>query len=169
MVGNIEQEDIMNILITGGNGNLANSLKKYIDGDYYGKDMLDLTNRNCIRNLPSYDTLIHTATGSNKINDNLLLLFSKAKRIFVFTSKQGTFMNWKNPGPINYGLEKLTMNFIVYRHNMEYSNAQIFEPGHMQTENDYDVIAEKFSKIQKDWTFTKNQIFDLVNERYIPY
>ena len=62
----------MKTLITGGNGNLANSLKKYIDGDYYGKDMLDLTDRNCIRNLPMYDMLIHTATGNKKINDNLV-------------------------------------------------------------------------------------------------
>ena len=44
----------MTTLITGGNGNLANSLKKYIDGDYYGKDMLDLTDKNCVRNLPVY-------------------------------------------------------------------------------------------------------------------
>ena len=41
----------MKILITGGNGNLANSLKQYVDGDYYGKDMLDLTESNCIKNL----------------------------------------------------------------------------------------------------------------------
>ena len=73
----------MKTLITGGNGNLANSLKKYIDGDYYGKDMLDLTDRNCIRNLPMYDMLIHTATGNKKINDNLELLYTKAKKIFV--------------------------------------------------------------------------------------
>ena len=46
------------ILITGGHGNLANSLKEYVDGDYYGKDMLDLTDRNCIRNLPDYEILI---------------------------------------------------------------------------------------------------------------
>jgi len=114
----------MTTLITGGHGNLANSLKKYIDGDYYGKDMLDLTNRNCVRNLPNYDMLIHTARGSHKINDHLPLLFSKAKKIFVFTSKQGTFMNWKKQGPIDYGLQKLTLNFLVYRHNIEYSNAR---------------------------------------------
>ena len=108
----------MTTLITGGNGNLANSLKKYIDGDYYGKDMLDLTNKNCIKNLPKYNIIIHTATGNKKINDNLDLLFSKAKKIFAFTSKQGTFMNWKKPGPIDYGIEKLTLNFLVYRHNI---------------------------------------------------
>ena len=159
----------MTTLITGGNGNLANSLKKYINGDYYGKDMLDLTDRNCVRNLPQYETLIHTATGNNKINDNLSLLFSKAKKIFVFTSKQGTFLTWKKPGPINYGLEKLSLNFIVYRHNMEYSNAQIFEPGHMETTDQYDVIAKKFSEIYLDWKFEKNMIFDLSTDRYIAY
>ena len=68
----------MTTLITGGNGNLANSLKKYIDGDYYGKDMLDLTDKNCVRNLPVYDTLIHTAKGMGvNSNNNLPLLFSK--------------------------------------------------------------------------------------------
>ena len=159
----------MTILITGGNGNLANSLKKYIDGDYFGKDMLDLTNRNCIRNLPNYEILIHTATGNNKINNNLSLLFSKAKKIFAFTSKQGTFLNWKKTGPIHYGLEKLTLNFIVYRQNMENHNAQIFEPGHMDSQKDYDGIAEKFNGIYKDWQFTKNQIYDLVKDQYIPY
>ena len=90
----------MTTLITGGNGYLANSLKKYIDGDYYGRDMLDVTDRNCVRNLQNYDILIHTATGSNKINNNLSLLFSKAKKVFAFTSKEGTLLNWKKSGPI---------------------------------------------------------------------
>lgn len=159
----------MTILITGGNGNLANSLKKYVDGDYYGKDMLDLTDRNCIRNLQNYDILIHTATGNNKINDNLSLLFSKAKKIFAFTSKQGTFLNWKRPGPIDYGLEKLTLNFIVYRQNMENHNAQIFEPGHMETKEHYDHIAKKFSELYLNWKFEKNAIYELPTDRYIPY
>ena len=157
------------ILITGGHGNLANSLKEFIDGDYYGKDMLDITDRNCIRNLPEYEILIHTATGNRNINENLSLLFSKAKKIFVFTSKQGTFLNWKKTGPINYGLEKLNLNFFVYRHNMENQNAQIFEPGHMETKEDYDKIAKKFANIYEDCQFTKNQIYDLVKESYIPY
>ena len=157
------------ILVTGGHGNLANSLKAFIDGDYYGKDMLDITDRNCIRNLPEYEILIHTATGNRNINENLSLLFSKAKKIFVFTSRQGTFLNWKKTGPINYGLEKLNLNFIVYRHNMENQNAQIFEPGHMETKEDYDKIAKKFANIYEDWQFTKNQIYDLVKESYIPY
>jgi hypothetical protein len=159
----------MTTLITGGNGNLANSLKKYVDGDYYGKDMLDLTDRNCIANLQNYDMLIHTATGNKKINDNLYLLFSKAKKIFTFTSKQGTFLNWKKSGPIDYGLEKLTLNFIVYRQNMEDHNAQIFEPGHMETKEQYDNIAKKFSELYLNWKFEKNAIYELVTDRYIPY
>ena len=159
----------MTILITGGNGNLANSLKKYLDGDYYGKDMLDLTDRNCVRNLRNYDILIHTATGNNKINNNLPLLFSKAKKIFAFTSKQGTFLSWKKPGSIDYGLEKLTLNFIVYRQNMEKHNVQIFEPGHMETKEHYDNIAKKFSELYLDWKFEKNAIYDLTTDRYIPY
>ena len=159
----------MTTLITGGNGNLANSLKKHIDGDYYGKDMLDLTNQNCVRNLQNYDILIHTATGNNKINNNLSLLFSKAKKIFAFTSKQGTFLNWKKSGPIDYGLEKLTLNFIVYRQNMEDHNAQIFEPGHMETKEQYDHIAKKFSELYLHWKFEKNAIYELPTDRYIPY
>ena len=160
----------MTTLITGGNGLLANSIKQYIDGDYYGKDMLDLTDRNCIRNLPVYDTLIHTAKGmGSNSNDNLPLLFSKAKKIFVFTSKQGTFLNWRKPGPINYGLEKLTLNFLTFRHNIENHTAQIFEPGHMETKEHYDHIAKKFSKLYLNWKFEKNAIYDLSTDRYIPY
>tara|TARA_B100001175_G_C19453844_1_gene612709 strand:- start:104 stop:583 length:480 start_codon:yes stop_codon:yes gene_type:complete len=159
----------MTTLITGGNGNLANSLKKYIDGDYYGKDMLDVTNKNCIRNLPTYDTLIHTATGNTNVNDNLPLLFSKAEKIFVFTSKQGTFLNWKNTGPLDYGLEKMTLNFITYRHNMKKHNAQIFEPGHMASPEQYDNIAKIFNTLYRKWPFEKNMIFDLSVERYIGY
>ena len=159
----------MTILITGGNGNLANSLKKHLDGDYYGKDMLDLTDRNCVRNLRNYDILIHTATGNNKINNNLPLLFSKAKKIFAFISKQGTFLSWKKPGSIDYGLEKLTLNFIVYRQNMEKHNVQIFEPGHMETKEHYDNISKKFSELYLDWKFEKNAIYDLTTDRYIPY
>ena len=159
----------MTTLITGGNGFLANSLKQYIDGDYYGKDMLDVTSRNCVRNLPTYDVLIHTATSNTNINDNLLLLFSKAKKIFAFTSKQGTFMNWKKPGPINYGLEKLTLNFLTFRHNIENHTAQIFEPGHMETPEQYDNIAKKFSNVYLDWKFEKNMIYDLSVDRYLAY
>jgi len=159
----------MMTLITGGHGNLANNLKQYIDGDYYGKDVLDLTDKNFIRNLPAYDIIIHTATGNKQINENLPLLFSKGKKIFLFTSKQGTFMNWKKSGPIDYGLEKLTLNFITYRHNMENWNAQLFEPGHMETVEQYGNIAEKFSKIYIGWKFEKNMIYDLVNDRYIGY
>tara|TARA_B100001057_G_scaffold76184_1_gene70890 strand:- start:801 stop:1280 length:480 start_codon:yes stop_codon:yes gene_type:complete len=159
----------MTTLITGGNGSLANSLKQYIDGDYYGKDMLDVTNRNCIRNLPTYDVLIHTATGNRNINDNLPLLFSKANKIFVFTSKQGTFVNWPKSGPLDYGLEKLTLNFIVYRHNIERHNAQIFEPGHMETQAQYNNIAKKFSEVYMNWSFDKNMIYDISADRYVAY
>ena len=159
----------MTILITGGNGLLANNLKTYIDGDFYGKDMLDVTDTNCISNLPKYDILIHTATGNRAISDNIPLLLTKAKKIFVFTSKQGTFLNWKQPGPLEYGLEKLNLNFTIYRHNLENHNAQIFEPGHMETEEDYNRIAEKFNEIYLDWKFEKNMIYDLSADRYIPY
>ena len=131
----------MTILITGGNGSLANSLKNYIDGDFYGKDMLDLTDTNCISNLREYDILIHTATGHKTISDHIPLLLTKAKKIFVFTSKQGTFLNWKQPGSLDYGLEKLNLNFTIYRHNLENHNAQIFEPGHMETPEQYNNIA----------------------------
>jgi len=159
----------MKILITGGHGNLATSLKKYIDGDYYGKDMLDLTDSNCIKNLPMYDILIHTARKNIQINDNLSLLFSKAKKIFAFTSRQGTFMNWKESGAIDYGLEKLILNFIVYRHNVNKHNVQLIEPGHMETNEQYDNIAKKFSEIFLDWKFEKNMIYDINQNRYIPY
>ena len=159
----------MTTLVTGGNGFLANSLKQYIDGDYYGKNMLDITSTNCVRNLPTYDILIHTATSNTNINDNLLLLFSKAKKIFAFTSKQGTFMNWKKPGSINYGLEKLTLNFLTFRHNIENHTAQIFEPGHMETPEQYDNIAKKFSNVYLDWKFEKNMIYDLSVDRYLAY
>ena len=97
------------------------------------------------------------------------LLFSKAKKIFAFTSKQGTFLNWKKSGPIEYGLEKLTLNFIVYRQNMEKHNAQIFEPGHMETKEHYDNIAKKFSELYLNWKFEKNAIYELPTDRYIPY
>lgn len=159
----------MTTLITGGNGNLANSLKKYIDGDYYGKDMLDLTDRNCIKNLPTYDVLIHTASGNLAINNHLELLFSKARKIFAFTSRQGTFLNWKKTGPINYGLEKLHLNFIAYRHNIENHNIQLLEPGHMEVEHQYDNIAKKISSMYQTWNFEKNMIYDLSNGKYLGY
>ena len=159
----------MTTLITGGNGLLANSLKTYIDGDFYGKDMLDVTDANCINNLPNYDILIHTATGNRTINDNIPLLLTKAKKIFVFTSKQGTFLNWKQPSSLDYGLEKLTLNFTIYRHNLENHNAQTFEPGHMEAPEQYYYIAKKFSELYLNWKFEKNMIYDLSTDRYIPY
>ena len=161
----------MTTLVTGGNGFLANSLKQYIDGDFLGKDQLDLTNINCINNLPHYDILIHTATGNVNIGLNFerLLEIVQPNKIFVFTSKQGTFLNWKKTGAIDYGLEKLNLNFIVYRHNMEHHNAQIFEPGHMETTEQYDNIAKKISDLYLDWKFEKNMIYDLSADRYLAY
>ncbi len=70
---------------------------------------------------------------------------------------------------MHYGLEKLELNFNVYRHNLENQNAQLFEPGHMETTEHYDNIAKKFSKLFLDWKFEKNMIYDLPNDKYIPY
>ena len=78
-------------------------------------------------------------------------------------------MNWKKTGPIKYGLEKLILNFTVYRHNFENHNAQIFEPGHMETTEQYDNISKKFNEVYRDWQFEKNMIYDLANDRYIGY
>ena len=161
----------MTTLITGGNGFLANSLKNYIDGDFYGKDMLDLTDTNCINNLREYDILIHTAASNIDISLNFKKLIDqiKPKKIFAFTSRQGTFLNWKKDNPLNYGLEKLILNFTIYRHNLKNHNAQIFEPGHMETPEQYNNIAKKFNEIYLDWKFEKNMIYDLSADRYIPY
>jgi len=52
---------------------------------------------------------------------------------------------------------------------MENHNAQIFEPGHMETPEQYDNIAKKFSEIYLDWSFKKNMIFDLSTDRYVAY
>ena len=65
--------------------------------------------------------------------------------------------------------QKLTLNFIVYRHNMENYNAQIFEPGHMETKEQYNNIAKKFSDLFLDWKFEKNMIYDLSTDRYVAY
>ena len=52
---------------------------------------------------------------------------------------------------------------------MEHHNAQIFEPGHMETKEQYNNIAKKFSDVYLSWQFEKNMIFDLSAERYIGY
>jgi len=159
----------MTTLITGGHGKLATHLKKYIRGDYYGKDILDVSDSDTIKDLPVYDFLIHTATGGKNLNNHLPLLFSKGKKIFVFTSKQGTFVNWNKTGGINYGLEKVMLNFYVYKHNMTSHNAQLIEPGHMESVGEYDLVAKKFSELYLDWKFDKNLIYDLPGNRYIGY
>jgi hypothetical protein len=161
----------MKILVTGGNSRLATALKKYIEGDFFGRDKLDLSNKDHIDRLGTYDCVIHTAARTSSMNENLEILFLKthAKKIFLFTSKQGTFLNWRQPGNMEYGLEKLTMNFIVYRHNMETHNAQLIEPGQMDDEQQYDRIAKKFADTYADWQFTKNMIYDMDVDRYIGF
>ena len=62
-------------------------------------------------------------------------------------------MNWQKSGPLNYGLEKLTLNFLTFRHNIENHTAQIFEPGHMETPEQYSIIAKKISDVYLDWKF----------------
>ena len=161
----------MTTLITGGNGFLANSLKNYIDGDFYGKDMLDLTDTNCINNLREYDILIHTAASNIDISLNVKKLIDqiKPKKIFAFTSRQGTFLNWKKDNPLNYGLEKLILNFTIYRHNLSNHNAVLIEPGHMKTTEQYNASAKKFEEIYKDFKFEKNMILNLHKGIYLPY
>ena len=66
-------------------------------------------------------------------------------------------------------IKKKDVNFLTYRHNMENHNAQIFEPGHMETPEQYNNIAKKFSEIYLDWSFEKNMIFDLSADRYVAY
>jgi len=46
-----------------------------------------------------------------------------------------------------YGMEKLYLNFYTYRHNFENHNAQLIEPGHMETSAQYDNVAKKFSEL----------------------
>ena len=159
------------ILITGGNSRLAKALKNHIKGDFFGRDKLDLKNKEHINSVGTYEYLIHTAARTPSMNQNLKLLFekTKAKKIFLFTSKQGTFLNWRRPGHIEYGLEKLAMNFIVYRQNMENHNAQLLEPGQMDTPEQYDRIAKKFSEVFQNWQFSKNMIYDLDVDRYIGF
>jgi len=161
----------MKILVTGGNGKLATQLKKYIKGDFLGKEILDLTKLEDIAKLDPYDIIIHTAKGSIDISLNFKMLVKQTnpKKIFAFTSRQGTFMNWKKNENIEYGLEKLTLNFVVYRHNLDNNNAILIEPGHMETDEEYKKTAELFYKFFIKCNFDKNMIFDLKSTRYISY
>ena len=45
----------------------------------------------------------------------------------------------------------------------------MFEPGHMETQEQYNNIAKKFSDVYLDWKFEKNMIYDLSSDRYIAY
>lgn len=161
----------MKILVTGGNGKLSTQFKQYIKADFLSKQELDLTSKEQIARLPRYDILIHTAAGSVDINLNLSLLITtiQPNKIFAFTSRQGTYLNWKKNNELNYGIEKLILNFIIYRNNITNNNAQLIEPGHMETIEQYNNVAEKFNEFYKICKFEKNMIFDIVNNRYIPY
>lgn len=162
----------MKTLITGGNGKLATQLKKYIQGDFLGKEILDLTNLDDIAKLGQYDIVIHTAKGDIDISLNFETLVKQTtpKKIFAFTSRQGTYMNWKKSENMEYGLEKLILNFIVYRHNIDHKNAILIEPGHMADDDAYTNSAKLFYELySKELTLKKNMIFDLIAKRYIPY
>lgn len=161
----------MKILVTGGAGKLATQLKKYITADFLSKEQLDLTSKEQISQLPKYDMLIHTAKGSINISLNLPLIINtvQPKKIFAFTSRQGTYLNWKQNNDIDYGLEKLILNFIIYRNNITNNNGQLIEPGHMETIEQYNNVAEKFNIFYNKCDFQKNMIFDIANERFLPY
>jgi hypothetical protein len=162
----------MKILVTGGNGKLATQLKKYIQGDFLGKEILNLTKPKDITKLDHYDVIIHTAKGNIDISLNFkkLIKQTKPKKIFAFTSRQGTFMNWKKNENIEYGLEKLILNFIIYRHNVDYKNAILIEPGHMSTEKEYANAASLFyEEFNNEKLFEKNMIYDLISKRYVAY
>jgi len=161
----------MKILITGGEGRLATALKKYIRGDFLSKDILNLTKIEDIAKLGLYDILIHTAKGDINISLNFekLIKQTNPKKIFAFTSRQGTFMNWKKNENIEYGLEKLILNFIIYRHNLTNKNALLIEPNHMQTEEEYNNTVKKFNEMFLSYNFEKNMILDLNAGKYLPF
>ena len=52
---------------------------------------------------------------------------------------------------------------------MQNHNAQLFEPGHMESIEHYDAVAKKFSELYKNWKFEKNMIYDLSQNGYIGY
>tara|TARA_R110000868_G_scaffold382924_1_gene649607 strand:- start:435 stop:920 length:486 start_codon:yes stop_codon:yes gene_type:complete len=161
----------MKILVTGGAGKLATQLKKYITADFLSKEQLDLTSKEQISQLPKYDVLIHTAKGSINISLNLTLLIDtvQPKKIFAFTSRQGTYLNWKQNTELNYGLEKLILNFTIYRHNLNKANSHLIEPGHMETVEHYNVIAKKFVNYLNCNNYKKNMIYDLYNDRFLAF
>lgn len=161
----------MKILVTGGNSKLSTQLKKYIEADFLSKDQLDLTSKEKIIQLSKYDILIHTAKGDIQISLNLPLLIDtiQPKKIFAFTSRQGTYLNWKENTNLNYSLEKLILNFVIYRHNLNKPNAHIIEPGHMETEEQYETIAKKFVNYMDRENYKKNMIYDLYNGRFLPF
>ena len=39
----------------------------------------------------------------------------------------------------------------------------------METEDQYNSIAKKFSELYENWKFEKNMIYDLQQDRYIGY
>ena len=52
---------------------------------------------------------------------------------------------------------------------MDNHNVQIFEPGHMETQDQYDSVAKKLSELYENWNFEKNMIYDLQQDRYIGF
>lgn len=161
----------MKTLVTGGDGKLSSQLKKYIEADFLSKQKLDLTSKEQISQLTNYDVLIHTAKGDIDISLNLPLLIKtiKPNKIFAFTSRQGTYLNWKENTNLEYGLEKLILNFTIYRHNIDKANAHLIEPGHMETEEQYEIIAKKFVNYMDRENYKKNMIYDLYNGRFLPF
>lgn len=161
----------MKILVTGGNGKLSRQLKKYIQADFLSKQELDLTSKEQISQMSEYDILIHTARGDVQISLNLPVLINtvQPKKIFAFTSRQGTYLNWKKNTNLDYGLEKLILNFIIYRQNLDKANAHLIEPGHMETEEQYEKIAKKFIKYMNQENYKKNMIYDLQDDRFLPF
>lgn len=161
----------MKILVTGGHGKLSTQLKKYIEADFLSKKELDLSSREQVSRLSEYDILIHTAKGNIQISLNLPLLITtiKPKKIFAFTSRQGTYLNWRENTNLNYGLEKLILNFTIYRHNLNKANAHLIEPGHMETAEQYETIAKKFTTYMNQENYKKNMIYDLYNDKFLPF
>jgi hypothetical protein len=165
-------------LVIGGSSRFGKELSNFLPGEYLSKQQLDLRRFNVTPyTKQNYNNLIILSKGNSDsvveagsfIDGVIKLLDSLTyKNAWIFTSGMGTYQVSKNNESFYYSIEKNLLNFISYKRNFVKKNIILIQPGRMDSIEEYQEKTKLFLQLL-DNPPDKNLIWDLSNNRYMPY
>jgi hypothetical protein len=168
----------MTNLIFGANSRFGKVLKNHLPGIYLTRDDFDLL----APKFEQFESMVveniifltkSDATNFQQVGQSCDSVFRLINQIeyqtaWIFTSGLGTYIGSKNSDHICYSAEKALLNFVAFKKNHKNNNIKIIHPGHMGTDEEYQLMVDKFLKLMSAPP-EKNLIWSLDKNSYIPY